>query len=158
MWHFCDASGPRIIASPDGQSSLPSVVHIDPRTGTATVGAEARARAVERPMETIYSIKRLMGRSLDEVRPDLRHLTYRVVEAPLCGGARGGCCGRSAPLHAPADLRDDPGRAESAGRKPTSVSLFARAVITVPAYFDDAQRQATRDAAGLPGWSRADRQ
>ena len=112
---FADAAGPRIIASPDGQESLPSVVHIDPATGARTVGAQARRRAVERPMETIYSIKRLMGRSLDEIRPDLRYLTYRVVEHAGGDSQTVDVMGRAAPVHPTAALSDDPGGAQTLG-------------------------------------------
>lgn len=147
---FADAAGPRIIASPDGLESLPSVVHIDPGTGALTIGAQARGRAVERPMETIYSIKRLMGRSLEEIRPDLRYLTYRVVEhAGAEAQAVDVMAGpyRFTPQQLSAMILGELKRwAEAHFRKPIS-----HAVITVPAYFDDAQRQATRDAAKIAG-------
>ncbi len=147
---FADASGPRIIASPDGQMSLPSVLYINPATGALTIGAEARRRAVERPMETIYSVKRLMGRSLEEIRPDLRYLTYRVIEhAGAESQAVDVMAGpyRFTPQQLSAMILAELKRwAEAHFRKPIS-----RAVITVPAYFDDAQRQATRDAASIAG-------
>ena len=147
---FADASGPRIIASPDGQMSLPSVLYIDPATGALTIGAQARRRAVERPMQTIYSVKRLMGRSLEEIRPDLPYLTYRVIEhAGAESQAVDVMAGpyRFTPQQLSAMILAELKRwAEAHFRKPIS-----RAVITVPAYFDDAQRQATRDAASIAG-------
>ena len=77
---FCDQQGPRIIASPDGLTSLPSVVHVDPAVGSFTVGEAARSQAIQRPMETVFSIKRLMGRGLRDLRSELEYLPYRVVE------------------------------------------------------------------------------
>src|SRR5690349_15574725 len=75
-----DERGPRIIESPEGQRILPSVVRIDARTGQTLVGREARLHAVERPTETVFSIKRLMGKGLADVQPELPYLPYRVIQ------------------------------------------------------------------------------
>ena len=198
---FCDAQGPRLIASPQGQRLLPSVVHIDPATGQATVGDAARDHAVQRPMETIFSVKRLMGRGIADLRDDLNYLPYRVVPhagdgdesaagVPLASGAAS-APGAASGSGAASPSASATGTASSAawafgagvatdtaamvdvqiaGRRyaPQEISAMilaelkhwaeahfgkpvTKAVITVPAYFDDAQRQATRDAARIAG-------
>ena len=152
---FCDQQGPRIIASPDGLTSLPSVVHVDPAVGSLTVGEAARSQAIQRPMETVFSIKRLMGRGLRDLRSELEYLPYRVVEhvgeanAPDAAGIVDVQVGpyRFTPQEISAAILGELKRwAEAHFRRPV-----AKAVITVPAYFDDAQRQATRDSAGIAG-------
>ena len=74
----CDERGPRIIPDDQGRSLLPSVVRLR-ADGEPVIGHEAREHAVEFPDETIYSVKRLMGRGIEDVRGDLQHLTYQVV-------------------------------------------------------------------------------
>jgi molecular chaperone DnaK (HSP70) len=143
---ICDAAGPRVIPDERGRMLLPSVVRFRPDGGTV-VGHEAREQAFEHPLETVASAKRFMGRGYAEATG-----APGPAGAPLVEGARGlaafGVPGR---LVLPqevaalvlAELRR---RAERALGTPVG-----RAVITVPAYFDDAQRQATRDAARLAG-------
>lgn len=151
---FCDAQGLRILKGPNGESSLPSVVHIDPATGKLTVGQAAREQAVARALETVFSVKRLMGRGIGDVQGDLRYLPYRVVEHAGEGGdGQAGLVDvqvggrRYTPQEVSAAiLRELKGWAEASLHREVQ-----RAVITVPAYFDDAQRQATRDAARLAG-------
>jgi molecular chaperone DnaK (HSP70) len=155
---FCDQHGPRVIASPAGEKTLPSVVHVDAATGQLTVGEAARAGAVAHPLETIFSVKRLMGRSMGDVRADLPYLPYRVVEhvderQEGAGQSNEGVVDvaigphRFTPQQVSAAILGELKRwAEAHFGKPVH-----QAVITVPAYFDDAQRQATRDAAAIAG-------
>ncbi|MBN1555787.1 MAG: molecular chaperone DnaK [Phycisphaerae bacterium] len=139
-------AGPEVIADADGESLVPSVIAFDSE-GKVTVGTAARAHAVENPLATVFSIKRLMGRSLSDVREDLTHLPYAVVAGPR-GSA---CVNVNGQVRAPQELsaivlREIQSRAAAAlGEQIT------RAVITVPAYFDDAQRHATREAGQLAG-------
>ena len=79
---YCDEAGPRVLESPGGQRILPSVVRLSPETGKPeAVGDEARAHAVEYPTTTVYSAKRLMGRSLEDLgEAEREHLAYEVVE------------------------------------------------------------------------------
>lgn len=144
---FCDQAGPRVLGD---DALVPSVVRFE-EAGGVTVGREARERAADFPGRTISSVKRLMGRSVTDAQADLRYLPYRVVggendtarvEVPLGTGAR---------VVSPQEvssliLRSLKERASAA----LGVAV-SRAVITVPAYFDDAQRQATRDAGRLAG-------
>ena len=145
-------SGPEIIRDAAGEALVPSVVAFGP-DGGVTVGGEAKARAVENPSATVYSVKRLMGKGVEDLRADLRVLAYRVVRDAGQSGARRDLVkvdvnGR---LFSPEQLSaiilsEVRARAQRAlGRK------IAQAVITVPAYFDDAQRQATRDAGRIAG-------
>ena len=143
---YMTAGGPVVVRDDDGRALVPSVIAFD-STGAVTVGAEARARAVENPLSSVYSVKRLMGKGLDDVRGDLEYLPYQ-----LAAGDHGMVCvdvaGKSmTPQELSAIiLRDIKARAEVAlGRTVTE------AVITVPAYFDDTQRQATRDAGRIAG-------
>jgi molecular chaperone DnaK (HSP70) len=149
---FCDARGPRIIASPEGRSILPSVVALDAARKELLVGDAAAAGALARPETTVHSIKRLMGRGLSDLRQELPHLPYHVVaHAPAAGEAETvdvQLAGRRfTPQQLSAMILAELRRwAEAHFRKPVQ-----RAVITVPAYFDDAQRQATRDAGEIAG-------
>jgi len=144
----CTAAGPRLIAGPDGRTSLPSVVRIDPATGSpVAVGHAARDAAADHPADTIASFKRLMGRGLADVADDLDTLAYAVVEGPHdTARVKVGDHVLSPQEISAAVLAELRRRAEADLGVPV-----ARAVITVPAYFDDAQRQATRDAGRLAG-------
>jgi molecular chaperone DnaK (HSP70) len=78
---YCDSAGPRIIPDEQGRNLLPSVVRINPQTGAVdAIGHEARAHAVEFPRNTIFSIKRLMGRGMADAQGELAYLPYQVVE------------------------------------------------------------------------------
>jgi molecular chaperone HscA len=138
---------PRVLpVDEDGRTLLPSAVHYGP-DGAVEVGAGAKRRAPERPLDTILSVKRFMGRGPGDVRPDDRGI-YRfdesgaVVRLQVSGGARA-----VTPVEVSAEiLRALKRRAHDALGEPPG-----GCVITVPAYFDDAQRQATKDAGRLAG-------
>ena len=138
----------------DGESGIvPSVVHFPPRgadgeEAVPLVGRPARDMAVIDPTHTIFSIKRFMGRGLDDVQVDLSTLPYRVTENEH-GVVQLHLRGRTVtpPEVSALILREVCAQASRAYEGAEVVS----AVITVPAYFDDAQRQATRDAARLAG-------
>lgn len=128
----------------EGRMLQASVVRYLP-DGTCSVGWDAAAHRESDSSNTITSVKRLMGRSLDEV--DSSHSTYALSAGPggVCVNTPNG--GLRSPVEVSAEiLRNLKKRAESSmGKTATG------AVITVPAYFDDAQRQATKDAAQLAG-------
>ncbi len=132
-----------VIGDEGGRALLPSVVRYA-AGGSVSVGAEAAAQAAADPVNTIVSVKRFMGRGLADARR--QRTPYRFVDAP--GMVRlHTACGEVSPVEVSSKilqvLRE---RAEQALGGP-----LAGAVITVPAYFDDAQRQATKDAAQLAG-------
>ena len=135
------------LADADGQVLLPSVVRYLSQTGRQ-IGAAAHAAAVSDPENTIVSVKRLMGRGLrDVVNAD--RLPYRLVDSGEAGGMVRivTVAGIKSPVETSAEiLASLRQRAED-----TFDADIDGAVITVPAYFDDAQRQATKDAARLAG-------
>lgn len=145
---WCDATGPRMIESPAGQAILPSVVRFDPTGGAPqAVGEEARRHAVEFPEHTIFSAKRLMGRGVEAVRGELNYLPYQVVEgerntARIAVGKR---------IYTPQEISAYILRELKQWAGAHFGREVRKAVITVPAYFDDAQRQATRDAGRIAG-------
>jgi molecular chaperone HscA len=150
---ICDAKGPRVLC-PAGQSPLvPSVVRYlpGPDGWKVLVGEEALRAPAPDPARTIRSVKRLMGRSTRDV--DLTDLPFAVVEGPhdtariLLPGSH------SLPdrLVSPQEVSADILRALVARAQAVLACPVRRAVITVPAYFDDSQRQATRDAGRLAG-------
>ncbi len=134
----------RVILDECAQALLPSVVryHAD---ASVSVGANARRHQSDDPHNTIVSVKRFMGRGRQDL-PDAAHLPYRFADAPGMVQIETVACLKS-PVEISAEiLKSLRARAERAlGGELTG------AVITVPAYFDDAQRQATKDAARLAG-------
>ncbi|MCA9303280.1 MAG: Hsp70 family protein, partial [Phycisphaerales bacterium] len=145
---FCDESGPRVLTV-QNESILPSAIRFNP-DGSTTIGAQARDEAPAFPDTTVTSIKRLMGRSLDDAQADLPYLGYSVVAGehntarvaiPNPGGEPRIISPQEVSAMILGELKR---RAEIALAQPVR-----KAVVTVPAYFDDAQRQATKDAARL---------
>ena len=139
-------SGPEVVADKTGESLVPSVIAFGP-AGEVTVGSQARAHAVENPLATVYSVKRLMGRSLSDVREDMAHLPYAVVAGPRDLA----CVNINGRVHTPQELSAMILREIQARASAALGCEITDAVITVPAYFDDAQRQATREAGLLAG-------
>ena len=140
------SGSPQILADEQGRHLLPSVVHYY-NEGVSCIGYEAAEHNVSDPLNTITSVKRLMGRGLDDVKTFGGQLPYEFASddggMPKIVTAGGSV----SPIQVSAEiLRKLAGRAESA----LGGSLDG-AVITVPAYFDDAQRQATKDSATLAG-------
>ena len=141
---------PRVLAGEDGDPLLPSVVSF-PQGGRPVVGRAALERAALDPRRTVHSAKRLIGRSLADVGADAETLPYALVEAS----------DRSMVMIELGERQVSPqeiaGLVLAACRRRAALALglpeerLARAVITVPAYFDDAQRHATRDAARFAG-------
>jgi molecular chaperone DnaK (HSP70) len=144
---FCDQRGPRILPDDDGEPILPSFVRFADGS-EPVVGRPARDHAVEFPTETIFSIKRLMGRGIEDVRSDLEHLPYEVVTGEHdTARVRVGDRTLTPQEISAVILRRLRSQAEARLGRPVR-----KAVITVPAYFDDAQRQATRDAGRIAGF------
>jgi molecular chaperone DnaK len=141
-----EEGGPRVLADPaTGARLLPSVVAFLPG-GEVVVGQRARELAVERPLDTILSVKRFMGLGFEHVSAEDRR-RYRFVEGSE-GIVRFAVGGRevTAPEVSAHILRELKRWAEAALGE-----AVGQAVITVPAYFNDSQRQATRDAGRLAG-------
>ncbi len=134
------------LADDSGEHLLPSVVRYQ-SDGIRTVGKEAKLNAAQDPLNTIISVKRFMGRGLADIKGLGTRLPYEFVESDSGMPRIHTVAGDFSPVEVSADiLRNLRDRAEaSLGGELTGV------VITVPAYFDDAQRQATKDAARLAG-------
>jgi molecular chaperone DnaK len=140
---------PVVIPTSEGSRLLPSVVAINPKTGERMVGQVARRQAITNPENTIYSIKRFMGRKFSdpEVQKAIKRLPYKVTEAPN-GDVQVWMGGKaySPPEISAMILQKLKADAEAYLGEPVT-----QAVITVPAYFNDAQRQATKDAGRIAG-------
>jgi molecular chaperone DnaK len=137
---------PVVIPNQEGSRLTPSVVAFT-KDGEILVGQIAKRQAVTNPENTVFSIKRFMGRRYDEVQQEVKLVPYSVVKAPN-GDARIEIRGKqySPPEISGMILRKLKEAAEShLGEKVT------QAVITVPAYFNDSQRQATKDAGKIAG-------
>ena len=144
-----EAGEPVVIPTAEGARLCPSVVAVNPKTGERMVGQVARRQAIVNPENTIFSIKRFMGRKYKdpEVQRALQHIPYQVREAPN------------------GDIRVVMGEKEYSPPEISAMILqklktdaeaylgeqVTQAVITVPAYFNDSQRQATKDAGKIAG-------
>ena len=135
---------PRVIPDRDGRVLLPSVVSFTPEG--VLVGEPAKRQLVRRPGSTVYSVKRFMGRGFEDVREELRYFPFSV--APAEGIVRIAVGGREVtpPEVSAVVLRALKERAEGHFGE-----AIERAVVTVPAYFNDSQRQATKDAGRIAG-------
>ncbi len=138
---------PVVLKEHDGVSLVPSVVHFGGH-GQVTIGDEAKKFLVTEPQNTIFSVKRLMGKSYNDIRDHSGYFSYKVIDdntESLVKIQVGDV------FYSPVELsslilRELKSRAENILKTPVT-----KAVITVPAYFNDAQRQATRDAGKLAG-------
>jgi len=137
---------PKVIANAEGFRTTPSVVAFA-KNGEKLVGLVARRQAVTNPKNTVYSVKRFMGRQFSEVGSEIKLVPYEVVKGPA-GDARIKANGEefSPPEISAMILQKMKATAEEyLGEKVTE------AVVTVPAYFNDSQRQATKDACRIAG-------
>ena len=143
-----EGNKPVVIANAEGNRTTPSVVAVS-KTGERLVGQSARRQAVTNPDHTVFGIKRLIGRRFDssQVQDDIKVLPYKIKEASG-GGVAVTMNGKD---HSPAQISSfilshiRQTAEDFLGEKVTD------AVITVPAYFDDNQRQATKDAGKIAG-------
>jgi Fe-S protein assembly chaperone HscA len=151
---FMDGETPVVIPGADGTNLVPSVVALDPMPTdggrpTITVGNTARRSLIETPERVIYSVKRLMGRSMEEIQDELKLFPFRLAE---------GAEQDEIPRIQLGELRFTPPEISAyvlRQLKRNAERYFGapvtQAVITVPAYFNDAQRQATKDAGRMAG-------
>ena len=144
-----EASEPLVLENAEGGRTTPSTVATNPKSGETYVGQVAKRQAVTNPENTIFSVKRLMGRKYDdpEVQRATEALPYKIVKAAN-GDAhvQMGSKAYAPPQISALVLQKIKQDAEAKlGEKIT------QAVITVPAYFNDAQRQATKDAGQIAG-------
>jgi molecular chaperone HscA len=142
-----DTRQPLALREIDGLTLVPSIIHFD-EAGNITVGNAAKEKLIAEPHRTIYSVKRLMGKSYKDVSDHASFFAYKVIDddtdslVKIQAGDK---------FYSPIELsayilKELKHRAEHILKTPVN-----KAVITVPAYFNDAQRQATRDAGRLAG-------
>ena len=137
---------PKVIANEEGGRTTPSVVAFT-KDGQRLVGQIARRQAITNPVNTVYSIKRFMGRRMSEVTSEMKLVPYRVVPGKNdLATVEAGGKSYTPPEISAMILQKLKGAAEAyLGQTVT------QAVITVPAYFNDSQRQATKDAGTIAG-------
>lgn len=142
---YMDGQQPRVISDRQGRNLVPSIVHFG-KDGIL-VGDAAKARLVLNPQETVYSVKRLMGKGLADLKEEVRLLPYQVVEnRPGVVEVKIGQSHYTPPEISALILKELKRRAEE-----FFGTEIKQAVITVPAYFNDSQRQATKDAGQIAG-------
>ncbi len=141
-----EGGDPVVVPNAEGNRTTPSVVAFS-KSGERLVGQVAKRQAITNPANTVFSIKRFMGRKYSEVSEEMKMVPFKVVAAPN-GDVRVAAGGKeSSPPEISAMILTKLKEAAEAylGEKVT------RAVITVPAYFNDSQRQATKDAGQIAG-------
>ena len=151
---YMEGAAPVVIPGVDGSNLVPSVVALDPipeggGRPTVTVGNTARKALIETPDRVIYSVKRLMGRGLEEIQDELKLFPFRLADDVEAGEVPRITLGElrfTPPEISAYILRQLKRNAERFFGSPVT-----QAVITVPAYFNDAQRQATKDAGRMAG-------
>jgi len=151
---YMQGDAPVVIPGVDGSNLVPSVVALDPIPAgggrpTVTVGNSARKVLIQTPERVIYSVKRLMGRGLEEIQNELKMFPFRLADDVEAGEVPRISLGElkfTPPEISAYVLRQLKRNAERFFGAPVT-----QAVITVPAYFNDAQRQATKDAGRMAG-------
>ena len=144
-----EAGEPRIIENQEGRRTTPSVVAVNAKSGERFVGELARRQAITNAANTIYSSKRFIGRRFDDpsVQEDVRRVTFRL-EAQKSGDVGIVLNGKT---HAPAEISAMVLRKLKEDAEARLGEPVTQAVITVPAYFNDAQREATKVAGQIAG-------
>jgi molecular chaperone DnaK len=137
---------PVVIPNQEGARTTPSVVAIT-KSGERLVGQVAKRQAITNPENTVYSIKRFMGRRYDEVQEETKRVPYRVVKGPH-DDARVEISGKS---YSPPEVSAMILQKLKAAAEDFLGEKVSKAVITVPAYFNDSQRQATKQAGEIAG-------
>jgi Fe-S protein assembly chaperone HscA len=147
---FVENGVPRVVRDRSGDGLVPSVVSLDP-DGTLYVGREAQRRLLTEPGRTAYSVKRFMGKGLEDLRDEAGHFPFGVSGGSVVR-IRLGDREFTPPEVSALILRELKRRAEEFFRSRGDADPEVdRAVITVPAYFNDAERTATRDAGRIAG-------
>src|SRR5947199_490213 len=137
---------PTVIPNAEGGRTTPSVVAFT-KDGQSLVGAPAKRQQVTNPQNTIFSIKRFMGRKFGEVSEEMKIVPYEVVEGPN-GDVRGTAGGKE---YAPPEISAMILQKLKADAEAYLGETVTDAVVTVPAYFNNAQREATKDAGKIAG-------
>ena len=137
---------PKVITNPEGSRLTPSVVAVG-KNGERFVGQVAKRQAVTNPENTVFSIKRFMGRKLNEVQDEVKLVPYKVVAGPN-GDANVRMADKA---YTPPEISAMILQKMRSAAEEYLGEKVEKAVITVPAYFNDSQRQATKDAGKIAG-------
>src|SRR5678810_690403 len=141
---------PLVLENSEGRRVTPSVVAFT-KTGERVVGDAAKRQAVTNSRNTIYSVKRFMGRKFDEVQEELHRVPYKVVKAANGDAHISVSVGGEVKTYSPPEISAmilAKLKADAEGKLGEKIT---QAVITVPAYFNDSQRNATKDAGKIAG-------
>src|ERR1700678_2977979 len=145
---FMQGESPVVIPGDDGSNLVPSVVALD-SNNQPVVGNAARDSLIETPERAVYSIKRLMGRGIDDIQEELKFFPFRLAEDLQAGEVLRIKLGDK--TYTPPEISALILRQLKRNAERFFGAEVTRAVITVPAYFNDAQRQATKDAGRIAG-------
>ena len=150
---FMEGDKPVVIPGVDGSNLVPSVVALDPMAEggrpTVTVGNSARKALIQTPDRVVYSVKRLMGRGLEEIQSELKLFPFRLADDVEAGEVPRIQLGEM--KFTPPEISAYVLRQLKRNAERFFGQTVTQAVITVPAYFNDAQRQATKDAGRMAG-------
>ena len=139
-----------VIPNSEGHRTTPSIVAFD-KKGDRLVGQAAKRQAVTNPHNTIYSAKRLIGRKFKEVQEEIKNLSYKVIEGKNGDAWIEAKVGGETKQFAPEQISSMVLAKLKADAEAYLGEKITQAVVTVPAYFNDAQRQATKDAGTIAG-------
>src|SRR5882762_2764677 len=145
---FMQGDSPVVIPGDDGSNLVPSVVALD-KNGQPIVGNAARNSLIETPERAIYSVKRLMGRGVEDIQEELKLFPFRLAEDMQSGEVLRIKLGER--TFTPPEISAFILRQLRRNAERFFGASATKAVITVPAYFNDAQRQATKDAGRIAG-------
>ena len=145
-----EAGEPKVIPNSEGARTTPSIVAFG-KDGERLVGQAAKRQAVTNPQNTIFSSKRLIGRKFDEVKDEVSNLPYGVVEGKNGAAAIEVEVEGKTEVMMPEQISSMVLAKLKADAESYLGSPVSQAVITVPAYFNDDQRRATKDAGSIAG-------
>jgi molecular chaperone DnaK len=145
---YMEGDRPVVIPGEDGANLVPSIVALDP-AGQIVIGNAARRYLIETPERAVYSIKRLMGRGIEDIQDELKLFPFRVAEDLTTGEVIRIHLGER--TYTPPEISAFVLRQLKKNAERYFGAPVTKAVITVPAYFNDAQRQATKDAGRIAG-------
>jgi Fe-S protein assembly chaperone HscA len=151
---FMQGDHPQVIPGVDGSNLVPSVVALEPiqdstQRPNIVIGNSARHALISSPERAIYSVKRLMGRGKEDIREELKLFPFRLAEDLQSGEVLRICLGEA--QFTPSEISAYILRQLKRNAERYFGAPVTKAVITVPAYFNDAQRQATKDAGRMAG-------